>query len=187
MKKQEDNIEVLKMKSKMLDEILNETPEDSVLDSEEMMYAMKKDSVRNLVLIHFGRPIRLLQFCPHMAQEFGWDLIKLAGSLIVCPQGKDAIAYSKNYERVLRKGEIVQLNPEYCKPVFAGCLMVIEEVHPWGAQGYVQALGRDDQPGGQVYYRATWAEMELTFGKVIWLTEGELIKEWEGHKPLDTG
>lgn len=76
----------------------------------------------------------------------------------------------------LEPGDIVQLNPETCRnQFFAGCLMIITEPKPWGAQGYVQALGdarkpgADRKPGGQAYYRATWEEMESTGGKAVWV------------------
>ena len=66
-------------------------------------------------------------------------------------------------------GDIVQLNPETTKnPMFAACMMVVTEVKSWGAQGYVQALGRDGKPGGQAYYRATHEEMEPTEGVAPW-------------------
>lgn len=63
-------------------------------------------------------------------------------------------------------GELVQLNPETCRNrMFAGAIMTVTEPKPWGAQGYVQALGADGQPGGQAYYRAKWYEMEKTCGQ----------------------
>lgn len=61
----------------------------------------------------------------------------------------------------LKEGQLVQLNPETVKnPMFAGCIMCITEPKMWGAQGYVQALGQNGEPGGQAYYRANWEEME---------------------------
>jgi len=66
-------------------------------------------------------------------------------------------------------GDIVQLSPELCKnPMFGGCMMVVTEPKSWGAQGYVQALGKNGQRGGQAYYRAGWAEMEKTGGVAVW-------------------
>ena len=75
----------------------------------------------------------------------------------------------------LQVGEIVQLVPgETRNEAFAGCLMVVTEPKGFGAQGYVQALGEArDAPGGQAYYRATWAEMEPTGGKVPWVIAHE--------------
>jgi hypothetical protein len=71
----------------------------------------------------------------------------------------------------LKKGAIVQLNPEICNnPRFAGCFMTVTEILSFGAQGYVQALGRNKEPGGQAYYRASWAEMELC-GYAEWIIE----------------
>lgn len=77
----------------------------------------------------------------------------------------------------LKKGEIIQLNPHATKNrMFAACLMVIDEVKSFGAQGYVQALGemvfipglgqKAPMPGGLAYYRALWEEMEPTGGMV---------------------
>ena len=61
----------------------------------------------------------------------------------------------------LEVGQIVQLNPETVgNKMFAACFMVVSEPKPWGAQGYVQALGQDGKPGGAAYYRAKWEEME---------------------------
>jgi hypothetical protein len=70
----------------------------------------------------------------------------------------------------LRAGEIVQLVPgETRNEAFAGCLMVVTEPKAFGAQGYVQALGARDAPGGQAYYRANWDEMEPTGGLAPWI------------------
>lgn len=65
----------------------------------------------------------------------------------------------------LVEGQIVQLDPHTTRnAMFRGCLMVVTEPKPWGAQGYVQALGTGGEPGGQAYYRAEWNEMELCAG-----------------------
>ncbi|HWH74939.1 MAG TPA: hypothetical protein VNV16_11825 [Methylibium sp.] len=69
----------------------------------------------------------------------------------------------------IKEGDIVQLTPEVKNRAFTCCLMVVTEPKPWGAQGYVQSLGdARDAPGGQAYYRATWAEMTPTGGRVQW-------------------
>lgn len=61
----------------------------------------------------------------------------------------------------LKQYQVVQLNPETVKnPMFAGCLFVVDEIKSFGAQGYVQSLGANGEPGGQAYYRATFEEME---------------------------
>ena len=74
--------------------------------------------------------------------------------------------------RSLMPGEIVQLSPTACgNPMFGGCLMVVSEPKPFGAQGYVQALGQDGKMGGQAYYRAKWDEMDDTGGFVTWDVE----------------
>ena len=66
--------------------------------------------------------------------------------------------------------DVIQLNPETCRNrMFAGCFFVGTEIKPWGAQGYVQALGKDEQPGGQAYYRATWEELGNPIGTAEWV------------------
>ena len=81
-----------------------------------------------------------------------------------------SLALPANHEVVA--GELVQLNPETCRNMmFAGCIMTVTETKPWGAQGYVQALGADQEPGGQAYYRAKWDEMERTGGMAPFCVE----------------
>ena len=68
----------------------------------------------------------------------------------------------------LKHGDLVQLSPETCgNPAFGGCFMVVSEPKPFGAQGYVQALGNNGETGGQAYYRAEWEEMEMC-GSAFW-------------------
>lgn len=61
----------------------------------------------------------------------------------------------------------MQLSPSVGNPAFAGCFMVVSDPKPFGAQGYVQALGTREGMGGQAYYRANFSEMEL-IGKAVW-------------------
>lgn len=71
----------------------------------------------------------------------------------------------------LKEGQLVQLNPDTVKnKMFTACIMVVTEPKSWGAQGYVQALGKNGEPGGQAYYRAIWDEMELV-GYAAWRVE----------------
>ena len=71
----------------------------------------------------------------------------------------------------LTKGQLVQLNPETVKnKMFAACIMVVTEPKSFGAQGYVQGLGENGDPGGQAYYRATWEEMEIV-GMAEWVSK----------------
>lgn len=75
--------------------------------------------------------------------------------------------------RTLYVGEIVQLNPETCRNrMFAGCMMTVTEPKQWGAQGYVQGLGQNEEPAGQAYYRAKWEEMERTGGMTAFIVGG---------------
>ena len=44
---------------------------------------------------------------------------------------------------ILNVGDIVQLSPFDCRiKLLGGCFMVVTEPKPWGAQGYVQGLGK---------------------------------------------
>ena len=71
----------------------------------------------------------------------------------------------------LEIGTIVQLDPDNVRnKMFGGCFMTVTEPKPWGAQGYVQALGENGEMGGQAYYRAKWDEMEVV-GFAIWVAE----------------
>jgi hypothetical protein len=75
--------------------------------------------------------------------------------------------------RELKIGEIVQIDPEHSDGRdyhwFGGCLMVVTESKPWGAQGYVQGLGPDQS--GQAYYRCEFKHMEPTGGFAKWMSE----------------
>ena len=76
-------------------------------------------------------------------------------------------------ETQLSLGDVVQLSPETCRnQMFAGCFMTVTEPKSWGAQGYVQALGRDGKPGGQAYYRAQWNEMDGPIGRCEFIVGG---------------
>jgi len=57
--------------------------------------------------------------------------------------------------------DVVQLSPETENKAFAGCFMIVTEPKSWGAQGFVQALGTREGPGGQAYYRAKTEHMEF--------------------------
>ena len=74
-------------------------------------------------------------------------------------------------KRDLQVGDVVQLNPETIgNKAFAGCLLVVSEPKEWGCQGYVQALGTREAPGGQAYLRPTWDQMEFV-GHAEWVIE----------------
>ena len=73
-----------------------------------------------------------------------------------------------------RVGLIVQLDPVKTEnPAFAGALMVVTEQFEWGVQGYVQALGDRENPGGQAYYRANNGTFESTGGIAPWVLSDE--------------
>lgn len=73
----------------------------------------------------------------------------------------------------LQVNDVVQLDPANVRnPMFAACFFTISELKEWGAQGYVQALGENGNPGGQAYYRAKWDEMSEPIGQAIWVVGG---------------
>lgn len=73
----------------------------------------------------------------------------------------------KPNEIELKRGMVVQLSPEVGNPMFACCMMTIDERKDFGAQGYVQAVGEKGRPGGVAFYRAKWEEMEFV-GHAVW-------------------
>lgn len=73
-------------------------------------------------------------------------------------------------KKELQIGDIVQINPETVRnKMFTACFMIITEIKPWGAQGYIQALGENGNQGGQAYYRATHDEM-IKVGRAEWMS-----------------
>lgn len=70
----------------------------------------------------------------------------------------------------LKRGDVVQLGPDTKNPMFKFCFMTVTETKDFGAQGYVQALGENSEPGGQAHYRANWDEMEFV-GGAVWVIE----------------
>lgn len=71
----------------------------------------------------------------------------------------------------VKSGWVVQLDPDTVRnKMFAACLMVVTEPKEFGAEGYVQALGENGEPGARAYYRARWEEMELV-GVATWVVD----------------
>lgn len=66
----------------------------------------------------------------------------------------------------LQPGDIMQLNPTANGGLdwFGGCLFVVTDAKSWGAQGYVKSAGAS----GNAFFRAKFADMEPTGGKVVW-------------------
>lgn len=60
----------------------------------------------------------------------------------------------------IKPGMVVQLSS--CdEPKFKDCCMTVTEVRNWGVIGYITVPGRYVEESDQVYYRATWEEMEI--------------------------
>lgn len=74
-------------------------------------------------------------------------------------------------KKELKPGDVMQLDPYNTKnKAFSACFFVVTEPKAFGAQGYVQALGKTrDETGGLAYYRADWEEMDGPIGTAIWM------------------
>ncbi len=72
--------------------------------------------------------------------------------------------------RELLPDEVVQLNPQTVRnKMFSGCFIVVTEPKSFGCQGYVQALGKNGEPGGLAFYRPHWDEMEPLGVRAEWV------------------
>jgi hypothetical protein len=69
-------------------------------------------------------------------------------------------------KRQLERGEIMQINPGHAE-AFGGCLMVVTNPKPWGAQGYVLIPG-----GASAHYRCSFTDMEPV-GRAAWVVGGD--------------
>lgn len=80
-------------------------------------------------------------------------------------------------KRRIEVGDIVQLDPQKTgNPAFAACFMVVTDLKEWGVQGYVQALGTRDGPGGIAYYLAENGTFEKPInGKAVWMFNEDLL------------
>lgn len=65
-------------------------------------------------------------------------------------------------------GDVIQIDPDH-DPIFAGCLMVVTEEKPWGAQGYISS---PDNP------KPKFAFYRLKFENGVKIGEAEWIHEW---------
>lgn len=65
-------------------------------------------------------------------------------------------------------GEIVQANEK--APHWFRCLIIVEEIKPWGIQGFTTIPNKERGPG-DAYIRLQWDEIERTGGHTIFITE----------------
>jgi len=68
----------------------------------------------------------------------------------------------------LHIGDVVQISPEQRSKMFGGCMMIVTEPKPWGAQGFIQGFGIEDTIGGRAYVRIKFEDMELV-GRAQWI------------------
>jgi hypothetical protein len=70
--------------------------------------------------------------------------------------------------RALERGEIVQVNPgREAVARFGACLLVVTESKPWGAIAYAKNAGSP----GLAFFRALFADIEPTGGRVAWVAD----------------
>lgn len=67
--------------------------------------------------------------------------------------------------RMLKAGDVVQINPAHDRDGFACCLLMVTEVKQWGVMGFVHIPGRD---GGDAYYRVAFEHVE-SVGVAPWI------------------
>jgi hypothetical protein len=72
-------------------------------------------------------------------------------------------------KRELRKGDIVQINPQQGRR-FAGCLMVVFKPKPWGAQLFLATPGERGMRPTRTYHSADFADMEY-IGRAVFIPE----------------
>lgn len=73
--------------------------------------------------------------------------------------------------RELKKRDVVQISPtNKANAAFGGCMMIVTEPKPWGAQGFVAVPRQRGEPPASAYFRATWEDMEY-IGTAIWAPE----------------
>lgn len=61
----------------------------------------------------------------------------------------------------LQKADVVQLNENCKNPMLRFCFMTVTEPKSFGAMGFIQCTGENQQVGGRAYYRAGFDEMDL--------------------------
>ena len=66
--------------------------------------------------------------------------------------------------RMLKAGDVVQINPAHDKDGFGGCLLLVTEPKSWGVQGCVR-IPRE----GDAYYRVAFEYIELVIGSAPWV------------------
>lgn len=75
----------------------------------------------------------------------------------------------KNKSKRWKPGSIIQIDPDYDE-LFGGCLMIVTEEKPWGAQGYFDVPGK-----GRAYYRCKH-ENGVLVGNAEWIFEASGIQ-----------
>lgn len=81
-----------------------------------------------------------------------------------------------NTEAHTRPGDIVVAIPSEVQGWFAGALVTVTEVKPWGIQGRAHAIESDaskSKPSGHAYIRLKWSQFEHTGGINVYRLEDE--------------
>ncbi len=67
----------------------------------------------------------------------------------------------------LKPGDVVQIEPIDDLSAFGGCFMLVEQVEPWGAQGFVAIPRKPGLRPERAYFRAPHGQMER-IGRAEW-------------------
>ncbi len=61
----------------------------------------------------------------------------------------------------IKAGSVVQLNEHAGDPCYVGCLLIVDEIKPWGVQGFIPTPDRRGEPAASVWLRPKWDAIEL--------------------------
>jgi hypothetical protein len=62
--------------------------------------------------------------------------------------------------KTVEPGDLVQVNEDGPAHWFR-CILVVDEVKPWGVHAYCTVPNPRDQPSGDAYMRLTWEEFDV--------------------------
>ena len=68
----------------------------------------------------------------------------------------------------LKRGDIIQITDENDK--WYPCLLIVDEIKPWGVQAYISIPRNDGEPCGSAYYRIKSGKFEKVGEAVLLAT-----------------
>jgi hypothetical protein len=110
----------------------------------------KEESGR--IVVHFGKPTAWIGFDDESATRFAASILQCAGVDEV--QINTGQVGSK--EDPPNIGELVQVNETL--PHWFRCIVTVDEIKPWGIQGFVTMPEAPNRRAGDAYIRLEWRE-----------------------------